>query len=235
MRSLSAEWSRYLRLLSSLRIRVIYCWGPPGVGKTYGALHYGRIERGFYAVTITTETSAADLCGHFIIKGNEVVWHDGPFTRAMREGKRLVINELANANADVLALLMPLLESWETARLTLHSGETVRPADGFHIIATDNQSPEQLPEALRDRFVACVFLSEPHPDALAGLCDDLREVAEAGLKIKDDRRISARGWTSLQLLMEEFGLEEGCLCAFGPDRGRMVYDAIRLALARKKA
>ena len=213
--------------------RIIYVWGPPGCGKTYGAFHFGRIENGFYAVTLTDETSAAELRGHFLFRGGDAVWHDGPFVRAMREGKRLVINEIGNANADVLALLFPILESLKTAEITLPSGETIRPATGFHVVATDNRPPDQLPEALDDRFGVYVRVSEPHPNAIAQLHPQLRELALASASIEDERRVSARGWLALQSLIPTFGLETGCRLAFGPDRGPLVYETIVMALRGK--
>ena len=213
--------------------RVIYLWGEPGIGKTYGAYHFGRIEKGVYAVTITDETSAAELRGHFLFRGGDAVWHDGPFVRAMREGNRLVINEIGNANADVLALLFPILESSKTAQITLPSGETIRPAPGFHVVATDNQPPDQLPEALDDRFGIYLHVSEPHPDAIARLHPQLRDLALASAGLEEGRRVSVRGWQSLQSLIPTFGLEAACRLAFGPDRGPMVFDTIAMALRGK--
>lgn len=226
-------WELLKKLLSSPIVRTLFIYGPPGVGKTFAAFFLGRIEAGYYSVTLTEDTSAAEVRGHFIFKGGDAVWHDGPFLRAMREGKRLVINEIKHANADVLALLFPVLESWETAELTLPTGETVRPAPGFHVVVTDNDPPDQLPAPLQDRFMAIVHLTEPHPDAFADLRDGFRQLAEAGLAISDDRRISARRWQYLQMLENVLGLEHACLAAFGLQRGRMAYDAIRLALAAK--
>jgi hypothetical protein len=209
--------------------RVIYVWGPPGVGKTFGAYNFGRIEGGFYACTLTDDTSAAELRGHFIFKGGDALWHDGPFVRAMREGKRLVINEIGNANADVLALLFPILESLKTAELTLPTGETIRPMPGFHVVATDNSPPDQLPEALDDRFGVYVRVDEPHPEAIASLHPQLRDLALASSRLEDERRVSARGWLSLQSLIPSFGLKAACTLTFGPDRGPLVFETIVMA------
>jgi MoxR-like ATPase len=228
------EWALVMEVLDCIWIRTVFIYGPPGTGKTYAGLHIGRVGQGVYCVTLTVETSAAELRGHFIFKGGEAVWHDGPFVRAMREGKRLVINELTNASADVLALLFPILESPETAELTLPSGETVRPAPGFHVVATDNYAPDRLPGPLQDRFVAFLRVTQPHPDALAELADDLRELAESTERITDDRYMSARVWRNLHLLTPLFGLKTACLLVLGPERGQMVFDAIQLALATKK-
>jgi MoxR-like ATPase len=233
MKFTTDPWTIIEQLLSFIGLRTLYLHGPPGVGKTYAGYHYGRIQRGVYAVTLTDETSAAELRGHFIFKGGDAVWHDGPFVRAMREGARLVINEISNASADVLALLFPVLESFETARLTLPSGETVTPSEGFHVVATDNRSPEQLPEALQDRFMAYVELTTMHPRALDTISDELREIARQTIG-DGDRMISARGWKHLQELSNAFEMHDACRLAFGMERGHMIADAITLAREKKK-
>jgi MoxR-like ATPase len=130
--------------------------------------------------------------------------------------------------------MWPLLESCETAQLTLPTGETVRPQPGFHVVLTDNCPPDELPEPVQDRLTVLLPVEEPHPDALNSLSDELREIAQAGAKIEEDRRISARRWQSLSTLTEEFGLREACLMTFGPARGAMAFDAITLALATRK-
>jgi hypothetical protein len=223
-------WALIEKILQWDKIRTIMIYGPPGTGKTYAALNGGRRDVEVLMVTITEETSAAELRGHWIFKGAEATFHMGPFVRAMVSGARLVINEISNASADVLDLLMSILENWATAMLTLPSGETVRPAPGFHVIATDNKSPDQLPEALRDRFQAVVEVLDPHPGALAALRPAFRRLAEKALNLPEDRRISGRAWANLELLVDDFGLELACLITFGPERGTMFYDALRLAL-----
>jgi hypothetical protein len=227
-------WAMVEAILNSIVVRTFYLWGPPGGGKTWAAYHIGVKEAGFYAITLTDETSAAELRGHWIFKGGDAVWHDGPFVSAMREGKRLVINEITNASADVLALLHPILEDISTARLTLPTKETIVPSDGFHVIATDNRPPALLPDPLRDRFDCNLEVKETNPAAYLALPEDLRDVART--EIGDgDRRISARGWMALARLREEFGLGDSCRMVFGLERGRMIHDALVLAMDPSEA
>ena len=99
------DWKLVERVLAADSIRTLYLYGPPGIGKTYCAYTKGRLDNGVYAVTLTEDTPAAELRGHYMPKGNEMLWHDGPFTLAMREGSGLVINEISYATPEVLALL----------------------------------------------------------------------------------------------------------------------------------
>jgi midasin (ATPase involved in ribosome maturation) len=208
----------------------LYLWGPPGVGKTWFAYHRGGTERGVYAITCTPETPASELRGHFMPQpGGGFEWHDGPVVRALREGALLVINEITHASDDVFSFLLPLLEYPETARVTLPSNETVRPAPGFRCIATANVSPDELPPALRDRFDAVLELREPHPEALAQLSESLREVARRGFALDGGRSLSLRGWLALDRLRHVLGLERACAVTFGPERGAQIHDAIVLA------
>jgi MoxR-like ATPase len=228
-RTSSITWALVEHVLGSFALGRIYLWGKPGIGKTYCAYHKGRIGRGVYAITLTQETPASELRGHYLPTGDRFEWHDGPVIRAMREGARLVINEILHASDDALSFLFPILEFAETARITLPTGETVTPAVGFHSVITDNAPPDELPAPLRDRLDAVLEINEPHPEALALLPDSLREVARRGFALDDDRRVSLRGWLALARLEGELGLTDACLVVFGAERGSQIYDAIVLA------
>jgi MoxR-like ATPase len=199
------------------------------VGKTVAAYTLGRLQRGLYACTLTPETPAAELRGTYLPQGDTIVWHDGPVVRAMREGARLVLNELSHASDDALAFLYPILENADTCRLTLPSGETVIPAEGFHVVITDNLPPDDLPAALRDRFDALLEIREPHPDALAMLSEPLREIARRGAGLDAERRVSVRPLIAIDRLRCELGLRDACLVVLGAARGSQFYDALRLA------
>ena len=222
-------WELIERVLGSPTLARIYLWGKAGVGKTYCAYHKGRVGRGVYAITLTQEMPASELRGHYLPKGDHFEWHDGPVIRAMREGARLVINEVLHASDDAFSFLFPILEFEETARITLPTGETVTPAAGFHTVLTDNAPPDDLPPALRDRLDAVLEINEPHPEALALLPEALREVARRGFALDDDRRLSIRGWLGVARLEPELGLADACSVVFGAERGSQIHDAIVLA------
>ncbi len=222
------SWELIERVLTSPWVDRIYLWGKPGIGKTRVAYCKGRIARGVYAITLTPDMPASELRGNYMPKGSELIWTDGPVVKALREGARLVINELSHGSDDTWAWLYPVLEHQETARLTLPNNETVTPAPGFNVVCTDNIPPDDLPPALRDRFDAILEINEPHPEALALLSEPLREVARRGFALEDDRRISLRGWLVLDRLRHELGLPDACLVVFGAERGSQIHDAIML-------
>jgi hypothetical protein len=225
----SEEWALAADILSSPLVRTSYIYGPPGIGKTYAAYNIGRTTAGVSPITLTPETPASELMGHYMPRGNELVWQYGPFAKAMRAGGRLVINEISHASSDVLAILYPVLESIETAQLMLPTGEIIRPAEGFNVVATDNAPPDGLPEALQDRFDCLIYLSKPHPAVFEMLNPALRRAAERSFTLDDERRISCRRWMTISLLMESMGTEKACCAVLGVARGKQIYEAIVLA------
>lgn len=223
------SWNFVQTVLDCNAIRTVYLWGPPGIGKTYSAYNSGRAAEGLYSITLTEDTPASELRGQWIPVGGEFRWSDGPFTAAMRKGFRLVINEISHAGDDVLALLYPVLESVATARMTLPTGETVEPKSGFHVIVTDNEAPDQLSDALQDRFDAVLHVQHPHPDAIKALPKPLRMAAERSCTLESGRAISLRSWLKLAELQPILGMEKAARAVFGEKRMQQVLDALRIA------
>ena len=223
--------------LSSV-FRVTYLYGPAGIGKTYTAMRAGLNGRGVYALTLTQETPSDEVRGHYLpTEAGGLAWHDGVLIRAMREGARVVINEISHASNDVESFLYPVLESPETAAVTLPTGETVRPAEGFNVVLTDNFPPDQLKAALRDRFDSVLHIAQPHPKAVEQIDDRFRPMAvklfAADLGHDDDRRVSIRGWLRLQAASKAMQSDARAFAAcFGRAKGGRLYDAWLLMQAK---
>lgn len=231
----ATPWDLVYRILTHDKVRTAYLWGPPGIGKTWSAYHVHNgytARKPVYAITLTQDTPAAELRGHYVPKGGDLVWSDGPFVKAMREGARLVLNEITHAPAEVMAICYPVLESSETARLTLPTNETVRPAEGFQVIVTDNHQPDELPEALRDRFDATMMIREPHEDAYLRIDERFREIARATVTLQGERAIGLRSWLAIQKLAKTMGDREAMTAVLGPDRARNLHDAIAIGEAK---
>lgn len=219
------KWEVYEKLLEVKR-RTIYIWGRPGIGKTWLSYHHGIPEsQEMCAITLTDETPASELRGHYLLDGKgQMVWHHGPFTMAMVNGWRLVINEIGQGNDDVQGILGPFLEDPSTARITLPSGETVVPAEGFHIIATDNFAPDKLPERLKDRFQVQLKLDAPHPAALADLPPEFWIAAIKPVDNDEFGAISVRQWNALVVNDADFGFRLGCELTWGEEMGNTIHN-----------
>lgn len=154
----------------------VLLYGPPGTGKTHLASKAG-VQKGqhVYRVICTEDTPAAEMRGHWVPKGQEFIWHDGPAMLAYRNGGRLVVDEITRATDDALSFLLAVLDGHP---ITLPNGETVKPHPDLSVWATTNDSAKQLTDALADRFVVKVECREVNPEALALLPEKLAAVVK---------------------------------------------------------
>lgn len=228
-RTSSVGWELTERALACEKIRSLFLFGPAGTGKTRAALTVGLRGRHAHPFTLNREMPVSDLCGGWKPRGSELCWVDGPLASAMRQGARIVANEPAHASEEIVQFLYGVIESLETARITLPNGELLVPAPGFQLILTSNEPPELLPEALRDRLDTVIEIREPHPDALARLSPDLREAALRSFELEPERRVSLRGWLKVDELRPVFGLDDAFVLVFGAERGSLMRDAFLLA------
>jgi MoxR-like ATPase len=186
--------------------------GPPGTGKTHAACRLGLNDgQRVFSVTLTEETPAAELRGHYILKQGKYIWHDGPAIAAWRCGGRLVVNEIQRGGPDVHSLLLAITDDPEIAEMDLPSGEKIKPAAGFSCVATMNGDPKELLDpALSDRFAISIHIDKVHPAAVAQLPQDVQQAAaRTALIDEEDRRISVRAWHAFAQLRERLTKSHG--------------------------
>jgi MoxR-like ATPase len=207
--------------------RTVLLYGPPGTGKSFAAHNADLAGRQLFSVTMTPETPAAELRGHYVPQGSQFVWQDGPAIKAWRFGGRFVINEIDHAGGDALSFLLNCLDSPETACLTLPTGEMVKPHSQFQAVATMNGSPDDLPFALRDRCPICLEVDAVHPSAVESLPHDLRNAAMGSALADSDRRVSIRAWQCFASLRTSIGDAAAAQAIFA-SRAKDVLDSLKI-------
>lgn len=202
-------------------------YGPPGTGKTYAAYEAARIlGKPLYNVTLTDETPAAELRGHYVPQGNKWTFRYGPATLAYTEGAMLLLDEIDKASQDCLDFLHGLLNDPLSARITLPTGEMLTPTNGFQVIATMNGEYDDLKPSLKERFAIAVEVTEPNPKAIASLPEDLQGAVELFVE-GEDRTATLRRWQAFASLREipEIGVEVAARAVFA-HRAPELIDAI---------
>ncbi|MFN7142286.1 MAG: AAA family ATPase, partial [Myxococcota bacterium] len=132
--------------------------GPTGCGKSRLVEHMAaKLGRPLVTVSCHDETSAVDLLGRWLVRGDETVWQDGPVTRAVREGALLYLDEVAEARPDVIVVLHPLTDHRRRLFVERHD-ETIEAAPGFGLVVSFNpgyqRGLKELKPSTRQRFVA---------------------------------------------------------------------------------
>ena len=247
-------WELTERVIPVSRITLLY--GPPGTGKTTAG---NRIkvngDQQVFNITLTEETPAAEIRGHYVPVGDKFEPRFGPAMFAYLTGGRLVLNEIDKASGDCLTFCHSLLDDPEVAEITLpfvdEEGETIhahtidgnpieipppmrfKPHPNFSVVATMNGEPEDLPEALRDRFAVCIHIDKLHPEAVKSLPVDLRGPAKKGVSGTEGRRVSVRAWKAFDNLRQNLGSDELAARAVFGDRSETILNTIKLAQASR--
>lgn len=162
------NWPEVLRILNGLknppRRQLLY--GLPGTGKTTYAISLSpESER----ITLTQGMFPDALLGKFLLREGSTHYHYAPASRAAKMGLPLVIDEIHKGGGELDSTLNSILDDMPVCRLNLDNGEVITPADGFRVVATMNGSPEQLDNAVLDRFDVVLKCNTPHDGILRRL------------------------------------------------------------------
>lgn len=141
--------------------------GPTGSGKTRFVEHMAwRLKRPLITVACHDDLSANDLVGRYLIRQDGTLWHDGPLTRAVREGAICYLDEVVEARQDTIVVLHSLTDYRRILPID-KTGETIRAADGFQLVISYNPGYQRMLKDLkpstRQRFVA-MDLGYPTPE-----------------------------------------------------------------------
>ncbi|WP_288012246.1 CbbQ/NirQ/NorQ/GpvN family protein [Diaphorobacter sp.] len=205
--------------------------GPTGCGKTRFVEHMAwRLKRPLITIACHDDLSASDLIGRFLIQGSGTVWHDGPLTRAVREGALCYLDEVVEARQDTVVVLHPLTDHRRILPID-KTGEVVEAAPGFGLIVSYNPGYQRMLKDLkpstRQRFVALDFgfpapevearivaqesgIAEPEARALVQLATRLRALQDRGLAEVPSTRLLV---AAAQLAVRGVDLRRACLHA----------------------
>lgn len=131
--------------------------GPTGCGKTRLVEHMGvLLQRPVVTISCHDDLTSSDLVGRFMVTGGDVVWTDGPLTRAVKNGAICYLDEVVEARHDSLAILHSLTDHRRS--LYLDRPDQVVPAPAtFMLVCSYNpayrSSLKELKPSFRQRFV----------------------------------------------------------------------------------
>ena len=157
-------------IMKSRMFYPVYISGPSGNGKTMMVEQSAaKAKIPFLRVQITPETDEDDLIGGFRLINGETVFCKGPVIKAMEEGALLLIDEIDRGTNKIMCL-QGVLEGKPV--LIKKTGETVKPAEGFNVIATANtkgrgsddgrfSAATIIDDAFLERFVSAI--NQPWP------------------------------------------------------------------------
>ena len=131
--------------------------GPTGCGKTRFVEHMGvLLRRPVVTISCHDDLTSSDLVGRFMVTGGDVVWTDGPLTRAVKDGAICYLDEVVEARHDSLAILHSLTDHRRALYLD-RANEVVEAPETFMLVCSYNpayrSSLKELKPSLRQRFV----------------------------------------------------------------------------------
>jgi hypothetical protein len=149
------EFSDISTVVKSRSFYPIFIAGLSGNGKTMMVEQAcAAADREYIRVQISPETDEDDLIGGFRLLNGETVFAKGPVVKAMERGAILLVDEIDRSSNKIMCL-QGVLEGKPI--LIKKTGEVIRPAPGFNVIATANTKGKGSEDG---RFVAATVIDE---------------------------------------------------------------------------
>ena len=112
--------------------------GPTGCGKTRFVEYMAQqLKLPMWTVACNEDTSASDLVGRYILKGNETPWIDGPLTQAVRQGGICYLDEVIEARQEALVVLNSLADHRRQLFID-KTGEVLQAPPDFMLVVSYN-------------------------------------------------------------------------------------------------
>jgi hypothetical protein len=141
-----------MQIVKSKQFYPVFITGLSGNGKTMMVEQVcATLQRECIRVNISIETDESDLIGSNTLVDGNVVYRDGPVITAMKRGAVLLIDEV-DRGSEKLLCLQGILEG--KSYFNKKSGEYIKPASGFQIVATANTKGRGSEEG---RFLAKIL------------------------------------------------------------------------------
>ncbi|KAL8641583.1 MAG: hypothetical protein Q9228_001620, partial [Teloschistes exilis] len=159
--------------------RPVLLTGQLGAGKTSLVREAARLlgcHETMLVLHLNEQIDAKLLIGMYTTTGGpgSFKWQPGILTKAVTEGLWVMIEDFDRAPAEIVSMLLPLLERREL--LVPHWGESMRAAPGFKIIATIRTSGNDG-EIVLPRRINIGARHWQHVTVQASSCDELGEIA----------------------------------------------------------
>jgi MoxR-like ATPase len=110
------------------------------------------LQRPVVTISCHDDLTSSDLVGRFMVTGGDVVWTDGPLTRAVKAGAICYLDEVVEARHDSLAILHSLTDHRRSLYLD-RAGEVVQAPEEFMLVCSYNpayrSSLKELKPSLR--------------------------------------------------------------------------------------
>jgi nitric oxide reductase NorQ protein len=170
--------------------------GPTGCGKTrFVEFMAWRLRRPLVSIACHDDLSASDLIGRYLIHHDSTVWHDGPLTRAVRDGALCYLDEVVEARQDTVVVLHSLTDHRRILAID-KTGETLEAAPGFMLVISYNPGYQRMLKDLkpstRQRFVALDFdFPAPQIEARIVACESGASAADAAALVALAQRLRA--------------------------------------------